>query len=102
MAKVSAVQKNLRRQALVKKYADARESLRSQIRDKSTSAQKRVELCIELANLPRDGNPIRVRNRCVLTGRPRGVYRKFALSRICLRELANSGMLPGVFKASDR
>ncbi len=100
MAKKSAVEKNKRRMKLAQKYAAKRAELRAIARDRSRDPEERFEAMLKLAKLPRNSAPVRVRNRCLLTGRPRGYYRRFGLSRIALRELASEGKLPGVIKAS--
>jgi small subunit ribosomal protein S14 len=100
MAKKSAVEKNLRRIKLVKRYAAKRVRLKALARDESVSLEERFAARLKLAAMPRDGAAIRVRNRCTLTGRPRAVYRKFKMSRIALRELASTGMIPGMVKSS--
>ena len=100
MAKLSSIQKNLFRQKLIKKYKLKRESLKIKIRDKNLSLEDRIIYQNKLNDLPRNGSAIRHRNRCEITGRPRGNYRKFGLSRIKLRELSMSGDLPGVVKSS--
>ena len=100
MAKLSSVQKNLFRKKLIKKYKSKRESLKSKIKDKNISLDERILFQNKLNDLPRNGSSIRHRNRCELTGRSRGVYRKFKLSRIKIRELSMSGDLPGVVKSS--
>ena len=100
MAKLSSVQKNLFRQKLIKKYKSKREILKSQIKDKNLSLEDRIKFQNKLNDLPRNGSAIRHRNRCEITGRPRGNYRKFGLSRIKLRELSMTGDLPGVVKSS--
>ena len=100
MAKKSAIEKNKRRQRLVKRDADKRKSLRAIARDRSQPAETRFAAQLKLAQLPRNGAGVRVRNRCGLTGRPRGTYRKFGLSRIALRELASAGQVPGMVKSS--
>ena len=100
MAKLSSVQKNLFRQRLIKKYEVKRKELKSKIKNKSISLEERISYQNKLNDLPRNGSSIRHRNRCELTGRPRGNYRKFGLSRIKLRELSMSGDLPGVVKSS--
>ncbi len=100
MAKKSAVEKNQKRIRLVKRFAAKRARLKALARDESVSAEDRFAARLKLAEMPRDGSPIRVRNRCTLTGRPRGVYRKFKISRIALRELASVGMIPGMVKSS--
>ena len=100
MAKKSKVVKNLQRQRLVEQYAKKRSELLSIIKDPKTSIDDKRLAYMKIEKLPRDANPIRVRNRCNLTGRPRGFYRRFGLSRIALREMANKGVIPGVTKAS--
>ena len=100
MAKLSSVNKNEKRKALVKKTAAKRAKLKAMANDKSLDETERLVARLKMAELPRNGNPTRVRNRCELTGRSRGYYRKFRLSRIMLRELANKGLLPGVTKSS--
>lgn len=100
MAKTSSIEKNLRRERMVKKYHGRRERLKAAAEDLSIAPEERFRARIKLAQLPRNSAPSRVRSRCALTGRPRAVYRKFKLSRIALRELASSGMIPGMTKAS--
>ena len=100
MAKLSSVQKNLFRKKLIKKYKSKRESLKAKIKDKNISLDERILFQNKLNDLPRNGSSIRHRNRCEITGRPRGNYRKFGLSRIKLRELSMTGDLPGVVKSS--
>ena len=100
MAKLSSVQKNLFRQKLIKKYKSKRELLKSKIKNKNLSLDERIVFQNKLNDLPRNGSSIRHRNRCEITGRPRGNYRKFGLSRIKLRELSMTGDLPGVVKSS--
>jgi len=100
MAKKGKIESNEKRKRLVKKYAKKRAELLAIARDRSRPIEERFEAQMKLAKLPRNSAPVRVRNRCELTGRPRGYYRKFRLSRIALRELANRGLLPGVTKAS--
>jgi|TARA_B100001540_G_scaffold218567_1_gene193117 small subunit ribosomal protein S14 len=100
MAKKSKVVKNLQRQRLVEQYAKKRSELLSIIKDPKTSIDDKRLAYMKIEKLPRDANPIRVRNRCNLTGRPRGFYRRFGLSRIALRELVLKGRVPGVKKAS--
>ena len=100
MAKKSKVVKNIQRQEMVARYSDRRFKLKSIIKDPNSSyAEKRLAYQ-KLEKMPRDANPIRLRNRCNLTGRPRGVYRRFGLSRITFREMALQGLIPGVTKAS--
>ena len=100
MAKQSSIQKNLNRRNMVKKFSKRRQSLKKQIMKKNLSIEERFKIQSKLNELPRDSSKIRVRNRCKLTGRTRGVYRKFGLSRIKIRELSMSGALPGVVKSS--
>ena len=100
MAKQSSIQKNLNRRNIVKKFNEKRQSLKKQIMKKDLSMEERFKIQSKLNELPRDSSKIRVRNRCKLTGRTRGVYRKFGLSRIKIRELSMSGALPGVVKSS--
>ena len=100
MAKVSSIEKNKRRQRLVAKFAAKRAALRAMANDQSLPQEERFAARLKLAELPRNSAPVRVRNRCGLTGRPRGYYRKFNLSRIALRELASAGHVPGVVKSS--
>ena len=96
MAKQSSIQKNLNRRNIVKKFNEKRQNLKKQIMKKNLSIEERFKIQSKLNELPRDSSKIRVRNRCKLTGRTRGVYRKFGLSRIKIRELSMSGALPGV------
>ena len=100
MAKQSSIQKNLNRKKIVKKFNNRRQSLKKKIMQKDLSMEERFKIQSKLNDLPRDSSKIRVRNRCELTGRTRGVYRKFGLSRIKIRELSMTGALPGVVKSS--
>jgi small subunit ribosomal protein S14 len=100
MAKKSAIQKNLRKIALAERLYEKRAQLKSKTVDKTLTIADRFKASLELSQLPRSSSKTRIRNRCALTGRPRGFYRKFKLSRICLRDLASQGILPGVSKAS--
>lgn len=100
MAKLSSINKNERRKALVKQYAHKFEKLKAIANDKNVDETERLMARLKMAELPRNANPTRVRNRCELTGRSRGYYRKFKLSRVKLRELANKGLIPGVIKSS--
>lgn len=100
MAKLSSVNKNERRKALVKQYAAKFEKLKAIANDESREEGERLMARLKMAELPRNANPTRVRNRCELTGRSRAYYRKFKLSRVMLRELANKGLIPGVTKSS--
>ena len=100
MAKVSMINRELKRTKLVKKYAAIREELKAQIKNMSLSEEERRIAREKLNMLPRDSSPVRQRNRCNLTGRPHGYYRKFGLSRNKLREAAMRGDVPGLVKAS--
>jgi small subunit ribosomal protein S14 len=100
MAKTSAVEKNKHRRALAKKYASKRTRLKAIANDRDLPAEERFAARLKLAALPRNSAPTRIRNRCVVSGRPRAYYRKFQLSRIALRDLASSGLIPGMVKAS--
>ncbi len=100
MAKLSSIQKNLFRKKLIQKYKSKRDLLKSKIKNKDLSLEERITFQNKLNDLPRNGSSIRHRNRCEITGRARGNYRKFGLSRIKLRELSMTGDLPGVVKSS--
>ncbi len=100
MATKASVAKNERRKKIVERYRERREELRGLVRDERLPPEQRFQAQLLLNKLPRDASPVRVRNRCAVTGRPRGYYRKFGLSRIALRDLALRGELPGVIKAS--
>tara|TARA_B100001029_G_C14990975_1_gene412023 strand:- start:81 stop:386 length:306 start_codon:yes stop_codon:yes gene_type:complete len=100
MAKLSSIQKNIFRSQLMNKYKNKRRDLKAKIMKKDISIEERLKLQSKLNDLPRNSSFIRYRNRCKLTGRTRGVYRKFGLSRIKIRELSMSGDLPGVVKSS--
>ena len=100
MARLSLIQRNLKREILVKKYSKKRIALKKLIKNKKTSSEARIEAINKLSKLPKNSIPCRVRNRCIVTGRPRGNYRKFKLSRIAFRELASDGKLPGIIKSS--
>jgi small subunit ribosomal protein S14 len=100
MAKKSSVEKNQRRMRLAKQKAPTRERLKTLARDRNAAPEERFQAQLKLAELPRNSSPTRTRNRCSLTGRPRGFYRKFKLSRLAVRELASSGQIPGMTKSS--
>ena len=100
MAKKSAIAKNKRRERMVAQYASKREHLKEMAKDLALSPEDRFRARLKLAELPRNSNHTRVRNRCGLTGRPRAYYRKFNLSRIALRELGSQGKIPGLVKSS--
>ena len=98
MAKLSSINKNERRKKLVKKYAAKYEKLKAIANDETVDETERLMARLKMAEIPRNGNPTRVRNRCATTGRPRGYYRKFGINRIELRNLGNRGMIPGLTK----
>ena len=100
MAKLSSINKNERRKKLVKQYADKYAKLKAIANDESLDESERLIARLKMAELPRNANPTRVRNRCSTTGRPRGYYRKFSLNRIELRDLGNKGLIPGLTKSS--
>jgi small subunit ribosomal protein S14 len=100
MAKKSAIEKNNRRGKLAKCIAGKRTRLKAIAIDRDAPPEERFAAQLKLAELPRNGSETRVRNRCAMTGRPRGYYRKFGLSRIALRQLASSGQIPGMVKSS--
>jgi len=100
MAKTSAIQKNLKRIKLAKKFAKKRAALKKIIKNKELPLADRFAAQLKLNKLPKNSAKIRIRNRCEVTGRPRGNYRKFSMSRIAFRDLASSGQLPGITKAS--
>jgi len=100
MAKKSMIMRELKREKLVKKYATKRTALKAIIRNINSSDDERAAAQAKLNSLPRDGSPSRQRNRCAITGRPHGVYRKFGLGRNKLREAAMKGEIPGLTKAS--
>lgn len=100
MAKTSAVDKNRKRAALAKRFAAKRRRLKAIADDLSVPAEDRFAARLKLAEMPRNSSPTRWRSRCELSGRPRGVYRKFKLSRIALRDLASAGQIPGMVKSS--
>ena len=100
MAKQSAIQKNNRRKRIVARDAKKRAELKAIMRDPTIPGEERFTAMLKLSSLPKNGARIRIRNRCALSGRPRGVYRKFELSRIAMRDLASSGYIPGMVKSS--
>ena len=100
MAKTSSIEKNNRRKKLSKQMAGKRAKLKTLIMDQSASMEDRFAAQLKLSALPRNSAPSRIRNRCELTGRPRGYYRKLQLSRIALRQLGNFGQVPGMVKSS--
>ncbi|AEI37588.1 MAG: 30S ribosomal protein S14 [Zymomonas mobilis subsp. pomaceae] len=100
MAKLSSINKNEKRKKMAKAFAGKYSRLKAVADDKSLDETERLIARLKMAELPRNANPTRIRNRCALTGRPRGYYRKFQLCRIQLRDLANKGLIPGVTKSS--
>lgn len=100
MAKLSLINRDLKREMLVKKYAPKRAALQAIIDDQSKSEEERYQARLKLQQLPRNSSPTRLRSRCELTGRPRGTYRKFGLGRNKLRDIAMRGEIPGITKAS--
>ena len=100
MAKISSIQRNLKRIRLVKKFLKKRENLKKIIKNKKLPLEERFAAQLKLAKIPRNSAKIRIRNRCEITGRPRGVYRKLRISRIALRDLASNGKIPGMTTSS--
>jgi small subunit ribosomal protein S14 len=100
MAKLSLINRASKRMRMVQKYAARRVVLKARISDQSARAEERLDAMRELQRLPRDSSPVRLRNRCRITGRPHGFYRKFGLARNKLREAAMNGDVPGLVKAS--
>jgi len=100
MAKKSAVENNQRKRRLAKKFSARRKRLLDVANNEQLTMEERFEARIRLAALPRNGALVRVRNRCEVTGRPRGYYRKMKMSRIALRDLGNKGLIPGMVKSS--
>ncbi len=100
MAKKSSIEKNKNRRRLVKKFSGKRERLLGIANDEAKSMEERFEARLKLAELPRNANKTRIRNRCEITGRPRAYYRKLGMSRIALRELGSQGLIPGLVKSS--
>jgi len=100
MAKTSAIQRNLKRIRLAKKFFKKRESLKKIIRNKKLPLEERFAAQLKLAKIPRNSAKNRIRNRCEISGRPHGVYRKLRISRIALRDLASKGKIPGMTKSS--
>ena len=100
MAKTSMVERNNKRRRLTKQYASRRAALKAKVKDQSLPTEERFQAQLKLAELPRNASKVRIRNRCELSGRPRGFYRKLKLSRIALRELTSQGLIPGMVKSS--
>ena len=100
MARKSSIEKNKNREKLVNMHAAKRMRLKTMVRDKELPIEERFNACLKLSEMPRNGAKIRLRNRCQVTGRPRGYYRKFKMSRIALRDLGSTGQVPGLVKSS--
>ncbi|WP_010299499.1 30S ribosomal protein S14 [Candidatus Odyssella thessalonicensis] len=100
MARLSSINTNKRRLKMAQKYAARRQKLKDIIVNKDLSLDERIQATIKLSELPRNSSKTRYRNRCEVTGRPRGFYRKFKMSRIALRELGSLGLIPGLTKSS--
>ena len=100
MAKTSAIQKNLKRIKMVKRYAQKRAALKKIINNRKLELSERFEAQLKLNKLPKNSSKIRIRNRCEVSGRPHGVYRKLKISRIALRQLGLQGKIPGLVKSS--
>ncbi len=100
MAKKSSIEKNKARRKLVERFAAKRKELLAVANDQSRQMEERFEARLKLAEMPRNANPTRIRNRCEITGRPRAYYRTLGMSRIALRELGSKGLIPGLVKSS--
>ena len=100
MAKKSSIEKNNRRRKMAKQYANRRAKLKAIVQDKKLPVEERFAASLKLATLPRNSSKTRIRNRCELTGRPRGFYGKVKMSRIAMRDLGNKGLIPGLVKSS--
>ena len=100
MAKKSSIERNKKRREMAARYAGKRNELKAIARDQSRSPEERFNARMKLAKLPRNSSAVRIRNRCELSGRPRGNYRKFRMSRIAVRDLASTGRIPGMVKSS--
>jgi small subunit ribosomal protein S14 len=100
MAKKSSINKNNRRRKMVARFKDRRAALLAVANDEAKSLEERFQARLKLAELPRNSSAVRIRNRCEITGRPRGYYRKLKMSRIALRDLGSAGMIPGLVKSS--
>ena len=100
MAKTSSIEKNNKRAALAKQYAGKRAALKATVKDQTVSIEERFQASLKLAELPRNSAKVRVRNRCEVSGRPRGFYRKLKMSRIALRLQGSQGLIPGLVKSS--
>lgn len=100
MAKKSMIERDQKRRRMAKRFDARRERLKAIIKDQSKPAEERFEAVLKLAEVPRNASKTRIRNRCLVTGRPRGFYRKLKMSRVSLRELGSEGLIPGLVKSS--
>ena len=100
MAKTSAIYRDKKRRKMVARFAERRAELKQAVKDESLSMEDRFQASLKLAELPRNSSKVRIHNRCEITGRPRGYYRKLKVSRIALRELGSAGLIPGLVKSS--
>ena len=100
MAKKSMIERDVKRRKMAASHAARREKLKAQMREEGASPEDVFKAALKLAELPRNSSPTRIRNRCLVTGRPRGYYRKLKMSRIALRELGSNGKIPGLVKSS--
>ena len=100
MAKISSIEKNKKRAALAQQYAAKRAALKAAVKNQDAPIEERFKASLKLAELPRNSAKVRIRNRCEVSGRPRGYYRKLKMSRIALRQLGNLGQIPGLVKSS--
>ena len=100
MAKKSSIEKNNRRRKMVARLSEKRAALKATAADEKLTLEERFQARLDLAELPRNSSAVRIRNRCEVTGRPRGYYRKLKMSRIALRDLAAAGLVPGIVKSS--
>lgn len=100
MAKKSMVERERKRQRMVEKHAETRGEMKKILADRDVSIEERFRISMRLAKMPRNSSPTRLHNRCQVTGRPKGYYRKLKISRIALRELGGSGQIPGMIKSS--
>ncbi|WP_114394410.1 30S ribosomal protein S14 [Oleisolibacter albus] len=100
MAKKSSIEKNKRRTRMTAQQAEKRAALKALVKNRDVAPEERFAAVLKLAQMPRNGSKVRIRNRCEMTGRPRAYYRKFRLSRVTLRDLASNGQIPGMTKSS--
>ena len=100
MAKKSMIERDVKRRKLAERHAEKRQALKEQMRAEGASPEDVFKAAMQLAELPRNSAPSRIRNRCLVTGRPRGYYRKLKMSRIALRDLGSNGKIPGLVKSS--